>query len=468
MPTRTLLAVLAIAGLGAADLTVDATQTRQTIAGFGTCLVSWGKYPSVYDDEMAKIYSQTFGFNILRTSLAAWDYPETLKVEDITADKIDLSAKRNSRLTVFIPFAQKLKAIEPDLKVIGTVWSPAPWLKLNKEITAGKGSKKEKSIHATSYKQGGKGPESRNRVDPKLFPHFCQWVVAQMEQYRDAGVPLYAVSPGNEIMFNQDFESCVWTAEDFATIIVMLAQAKAKAGFADTLIFGPETMTQHNFAHGNPNYLRAVRGNPEAMKALGIWATHGYVDGFAADMSAESSLEFWNLIKDDGKPYWMTEGGTGEHAWPAPLSGVAAGVHNSLVGGNANAFVPWQISGAEANTHCLMTQHTLTKKSHAMRHFSVFIRPGSQRIEVGDAGALRVSAYLHPTTRRLVVVAINPGKEAQDLGLTLAGLSVDRMAQTRTSASEDFAEVEPVTITSGKGSVRIPAEAIVTLAGEGR
>lgn len=464
-----ILATAAMTGISAADVTIDAAQTRQTIDGFGTCLVSWGKYPPIYQDEqMAKIYAETMGFTFLRTNMAAWGYPKTEDPKDITVDKIDLSDRNNSRLPVFLEFAKKVKALQPELKVIGSVWSPVAWMKLNNQITAGKGDKKEKSIHATSYKQGGKGPDSRNRVDPKYFPHFCQWVVAQMQQFKDHGVPLYAVSPGNEVMFNQDFESCVWTAEDFATIVAMLGKAKAEAGFAETKIFGPETMTQHNFAHGNPNYLRALRGNAEAWKYFDVYATHGYVDGFKEDLGADSAYEFWNAIKADNKPYWVTEGGTGEHEWPAPLTGVAAGAHNNLVFGNVNAFVPWQISGETSSTHNLMTRLTLTKKTHAMRHFSVFIRPGAQRIHVGGkAGTLQVSAYLHSDLRRLVVVAINAQKEAQDLNISLTGLTVGSFAQHRTSATEDLALVDPITATGGAARVSLPAESMITLVAEG-
>lgn len=464
-----ILATVAMTGLNAASVTIDVAQTRQTIEGFGTCLVSWGKYPPIYQDErMAKIYAETMGFTFLRTNMAAWGYPQTDHAQDITADKIDLSDRNNSRLSVFIEFAKKVQDLQPELKVIGSVWSPVAWMKLNNQITAGKGDKKERGIHSTSYKQGGNGPEARNRVDPKYFPHFCQWMIAQMQQFKDHGVPFYAVSPGNEVMFSQSFESCVWTAEDFATIVAMLGKAKAAAGFADTKIFGPETMTQHNFAHGNPPYLKALRQNAEAWKYFDIYATHGYVDGFKEDLGADSAYEFWNAIKDDNKPYWVTEGGTGEHAWPAPLTGVAAGAHNNLVFGNVSAFVPWQITESKASQHALMTDFTPTKKTHAMRHFSVFIRPGAQRIHVGgEAGTLQVSAYLHRELGQLVVVAINAQTEAQDLNIDLAGLKVSSFVQHRTSATEDVAAVAPVAVSGNAARVSLPAESMITLVATG-
>ena len=73
----------------AASLTIDAKNTRQVIRGFGTCLISWGTFPSTYDDEMARVYVDELGLNILRVSMAAWGYPEVPATE-MTADKIDL------------------------------------------------------------------------------------------------------------------------------------------------------------------------------------------------------------------------------------------------------------------------------------------------------------------------------------------------------------------------------------------
>lgn len=473
LASATLAAALAAGPLAAASVaaTIDADETRQTIEGFGTCLVSWGKVArsDFYNEEMARIYAQDMGFNMLRVNVAPWGYPQTEDPAEINWEQIDLAHKDNSRVGVFIEFAKKVQVHQPELRLIGTVWSPPGWMKVNGEITGGKNEqKREPSIHGDDYKK--KDRESRNRVTPKYYQHFVELMVAMARLHQEEGVPFYALSAGNEVMFSQGFESCVWTAKDFATITGMLGDALEREGMGDVLLFGPETMTHHNWSIANPLYIKELQANPSAWKHLDRFATHGYVDGFKADMSAESSNEFWSLIKDEGKAYWMTEGGTGGHTWPEPLTAVAAAIHNSLVYGNASAFVPWQVASGngEENTHALMAGHAFTKKSHAARHFSTFIDPDAQRLDVPeDTGALRVSAFRHPKSGKLTVVAINPDTAAHELTLSLKGVSLDALTCYRTTADEDCAEQAPVTVAGGEASLELPAQCIVTLVGGG-
>jgi len=444
--------------------TIDAKAKRQVIEGFGTCLISWGKTsrdPDYYNDEMARIYVEELGMNMLRVNVAPWGLPRIEEAAEIGADDIDLGHKDNSRVGVFLEFGKRLKALDPELRVIGTVWSPPAWMKVNGEITGGRRDT-EPSIQGNDYTK--KDRESRNRMKREFYPHFCHMLAAMCELHEREGLPFYALSPGNEVMFSQSFESCVWTAEDFATITAMLGETLEARGFGEVLLFGPETMTQHNWSIANPLYIKELKRNETAWKQLDRFATHGYVDGFEADMGEESSLEYWQLIKDYGKGYWMTEGGTGGHEWPQPLNQVAAAVHNSLVAGNANAFVPWQVASGEPNGHALMPRSRMTKKTHAFRHFSRFIPADAVRLHVPEAvEPLRVSAYHHEQDGTLSVVIINPGKAARTLELELAGFEVTRLNHYRTAANEDVASLGELPLDGGGLELEIPGESIATL-----
>jgi glucuronoarabinoxylan endo-1,4-beta-xylanase len=452
--------IVLIAVLGStpstATVTIDASNTRQVIRGFGTCLISWGKFPSIYNDEMARVYVEELGLNMLRVNMAAWGYPE-IPASEMTADKIDLANSDNRRVAVFLEFAKKLKALDPELKIIGTVWSPPAWMKRNQSITA----KGQSSIQGNDYHANG---QTNNYVEPARYDQFVSWMVAQAEYFRNEGVPFYALSPGNEVMFNQRFESNTWIARDFATIVARLGTALEQRHLGEIKIFGPETMTQHNWSIANPLYIKELHTNSLAWKYFDAFATHGYVDGFKDEHGTESSLEYWNLIRNTGKEYWMTEGGTGGHQWPEPLIGVAAAVHNSLVSGNANAVMPWQFTGAKESRHSLMVNRTMTKKTQVFRQFTKFIEDGAVRIEVPeDTGNLRVSAFHHAGDGQLTIVAINPSQQGQDLKVSLTGLRVKTFAAHRTSAKEDLALLPEVAVKDNTASIGIPAESIVTL-----
>ena len=449
----------------AVDITVDAVKRYQTIDGFGTCLISWEPAMARYYErpETARIYAEDLRFNILRCNL--WGDGTIGPTEDLTKInyKDPVFASRDPRTPVFIKFAKAIKRINPDAKIIGTVWSPPAWMKENASITDTKSGAALRGDYRTE-----KGDELRNRVAKKYYPHFVKWMVEMAKYYAANGAPLYAISPANEPEFTQTFESCVWTSEDLVTVIAMLGAELDREGLSKIKIFGPESMTGFNW-NGGPNarFDRMVRANPEAWKHFGIFASHGYTNGVTGEMGSESSAGYWSLIKDTGKPYWVTEGGTGEHSWPAAVGpkGVAAGLHNAFVAGNASAFVPWQFAENSRSEHNLMHLSGPTKKTHVVRHYSRYIPAGSARIGADPAyGGVLASAYALPKGQGVTIVLTNPGTEPQAVTVTLKGLArVKKLIEVRTSATEDSKSLPPVAVESEKARIELPGQSIVTL-----
>lgn len=450
----------------AVDITVDPTTRHQTIHGFGTCLISWdGGMADYYRrPEVVRTYAEDLRFNILRCSLwgdgtiGLTQDPEKISFKD------PAFAANDPRTPVFIAFAQAARKINPNLKVIGTVWSPPAWMKENNAIIGGKSN----AINGETYVTE-KG-EVFDRVKPEYYPHFAKWLVEMVKYYESKGVPIHAISPANEPQFTQDFESCVWTADDLATITAMVGERLEKEGMADRVkLFGPETMTGFNWMGGpNRNYTKKLRDNATAFKHLGFFATHGYSDGLNADVSQSSSAQFWDIIKDYGKPFWVTEGGTGGHDLPDALGdkGVAAALHNAFVAGNASAFVPWQFAEDSRSEHNLMPIDGPSKKTHVVRHFSRFIPAGSVRVDALPAyGDVNVSAYLDETSRTVTIVLINAGDSERPVTIAMKGEATNAKSFTtiRTSADEDSKELAPTPVKANAATLTMPPMSIVTL-----
>ncbi len=310
-----ILAVAIPSVVRAAEIAVDAGTRFQTIEGFGTCLISWdGRMAAYYKTEAAQqAFADDLRLNILRCNLWGDGTIGERPADEISAQG-PAFAGRDRRTPVFLSFAKEVKKRNPQAKVIGTVWSPPAWMKENNAIV----DEFSAAIDGATY--DSRRGEIRNRVKKECYPHFARWLVEMVKYYDAHGVPLYAVSCANEPQFTQTFESCVWTAEDLATITGMVATLLDEEGLTQVKLFAPETMTSFNWVGGpNRNYIRRLCEVPAAFEKL-IFATHGYADGFTADVSKNSSAQFWELIRDKGKPYWMTEGGTGGHDWPAPVA----------------------------------------------------------------------------------------------------------------------------------------------------
>ena len=445
----------------ATNVIVDGAKRYQTIEGFGTCLIAWsGKFRELYrTEEFQKIYVEGVGCNMLRVNM--WGPTFEKPTEDssqMRCEDFDMQAN-GGRPQIFVDFGRGILKLNPNIKIIGTVWSPPSWMKVNKSIT----DKKAGSIRAGGYGQ------FTNRVDPKYFRHFCKWMVEYVKLHEKLGVPFYAISPGNEVQFTQSFESCVWDGSDYAKIIVMLREMLNAEGYRHVKIFGPETMTSHLYEGGTGSYAKAIKDNPNALKALDIFATHGYEDGVKAEMSANSSRRFWDLIKDTGKPFWITEGGTGGHDWPEPIQkGIGNALHNALVAGNCSAFVPWQITENRKSTHCIMLMSEYTPKTYTARHYSRFIKPGAVRIDAQPGfGDVQVGAFLHPDNGELAIIAINPSDKEQALNMTFNNLKgLASLKVYRTSASENLKEAGEVPVKDSKVVFQMTPQSIVTFSGK--
>ncbi len=445
----------------AVDVTVDAAQRYQTIEGFGTCLVAWSdRFRKLYrTEDFQRTYVRNVGCNMLRVNMWGPTFEKpTQEWTQIRYEDFDMEAS-SGRPQIFIDFGQGIRKLDPAVKIIGTVWSPPAWMKVNKSIRG----KRSGAIRAGDYGQ------IDNRVDPNYFRHFCKWMVEYVKLHDRYGVPFYAVSPGNEVQFTQTFESCVWNAREYATIVAMLREMLNIAGYRQVKIFGPETMTDHLYEGGTGSYVKAIKDSSRALAGLDVFATHGYEDGVLPEMSATSSGMFWDLIADTGKPFWITEGGTGGHIWPAPIRrGVGNALHNALVGGNCSAFVPWQITESRESIHGLMVMDRFTPKTYTAMHYSKFIRPGAVRIDAQPGfGDVQVGAFLHEGEGELTIVAINPTSQEQALNLAFKNLSgLASLTAVRTSSNENLQSAGEAPVVENKAAFAMKPLSIVTLSGK--
>ena len=445
----------------ATDVVVDGAHRYQTIEGFGTCLIAWtNRFRELYrTEEFQNIYVKGVGCNMLRVNM--WGPTFEKPTEDfnqIRCEDFDMEAN-GGRPQIFVDFGRGILKLNPGIKIIGTVWSPPSWMKVNKSIT----DKKSGAIRAGDYRG------LTNRVDPKYFRHFCKWMVEYVKLHDKLGVPFYAVSPGNEVQFTQSFESCVWDGKDYANIIIMLRKMLNAEGYGHVKTFGPETMTSHMYEGGTGSYIKAIKNYPGALAALDVFATHGYEDGVIAEMSANSSRRFWDLIKNTGKPFWITEGGTGGHDWPEPIQkGIGNALHNALVAGNCSAFVPWQITESRKNTHGIMLMSDYTPKTYTAMHYSRFIKPGAKRIDAQPGfGDVQVGAFLHPDSGELTIVAINPTEQEHTLNLSFKNLNVSASLKVyRTSAPENLKEIGETSVNNNIATFEMTPQSIVTFSGK--
>lgn len=460
-------------------LEIDPTVKHQTIEGFGTCIVTWlpDKVARYQEDDFPEFYLKTLGASVLRIDLWSGSVvKKQARWQDISHRDFSFEGA-GARGQVFVDVASRLHAASGGkLRVIASVWSPPDWMKINGSMLSGK-PKNNGRNYALDFnnpverglwygpQEGADGEDryrhlGQNKLRPDHYLHYAKLLVEWTRYFRSLGLDLYAISPQNEPRFSHWFESCVYTPEEYAELLRVIAWMFQHEGEKQPQLFGPEHMT-HDIAR-NRLYLEAIASRPTALAALGAIASHGYVDGYAVDQLPGSSGAFRKLAEPYGKKIWMTEGATGRHAWPAPLHEVGAAFLNALTDGGVSLLTPWQVIGSEPDEHSLALMRGTTKKTSIVMQYWRFIRPGMVRVEVhGENGPLGTAAFQDPVSERLVLVLLNRTKEAAPGTVILAGKASLRIAEAFvTDATRDCATVPKW---AGKSQFILPAESMATL-----
>jgi O-glycosyl hydrolase len=247
----------------AQEVTIDGNeaQTHQTVEGFGTCLVAWvPQFRELYMTvAFQKTYAEDLGMTMLRAYLRGRVMPEPVENwQDIKWQDF----KFDERAAIFPQYGKALREKHhPDFKIVGSVWSPPDWMKVNKH----KNDTRSGGVRVNDYR----GID--NRLDERYYNHFAKWMLEMVKYYEHHGAPLVALSIANEPQFTQTFESCVWNGPDYARAVALVGRMLEEEGYGHIRLFGPETMTSHFYEGGTGDYLRSAMEDPEARKYLKIW-----------------------------------------------------------------------------------------------------------------------------------------------------------------------------------------------------
>jgi hypothetical protein len=114
-----------------------------------------------------------------------------------------------------------------------------------------------------------------------------------------------------------------------------------------------------------------------------------------------------------------------------------------------------------------------SKQLWCLGNYSRFIRPGMKRISAGvqgvtdplvAAGSLMISAYKDESSKKIVIVIINPESTDKQLQLTGEGSALNLVGNTVSVYTTDFSN--SLKKSSGVSSnISVPSRSVVTLVG---
>jgi O-glycosyl hydrolase len=416
-----------------------------------------------------------------------------------------------------------------DFKLIGSIWSPAPWLKISSgNVISGQsgilpvngtpwpfiwggnfaGGKLDTSgttrAQFDDLSLGGTGPTS-------ALTQFARCTCAYLRAFQKAaGVSFYAISIQNELNFEEFYNSCTYplSAGYIAALKTVRAELDQYPDLAAIKIMGPEDLLGGDAyglwqyggggstIHKNLQYLQNIAADPVAAAAEAFFCIHGYAsDGVNAANAVPTQWEWWadgwNSSPAAGLPSsvkgftyynkksWMTET-SGENAnWLSPASGfpgtgawsLALRIHQALTSGQQSAWVYWQLTdGSSVGAYTLTDSSRLANsaKYTATKHFFRYIRPNAVRVDAAVSGStnLLASAYMHDVDRTLTVVLLNASASGMTATVHLPTSRPEiSLLQVMTSANSNYWQTSTVGVTNSDASINLPAYGVVTLYG---
>lgn len=238
----------------AAVIKIDTSQTFQEIDGFGYTLTGGSALHinKMSDSARADLLQELFGtaedelgVSYLRLSIGASDLDEApFSYNDLpegeTDEQLENFSLANDTIHL-IPVLKEILEIVPDIKILGSPWSPPKWMKDNND-TRGGSLKKE------------------------YFPAYANYFVKYIKAMEAEGIRIDAITIQNEPLHPGNNPSLLMLAEDQAEFI------KDHLGpvFEENNISTKIILYDHNA--DRPDYPISILDDPEAAK---------YVDGSA-------------------------------------------------------------------------------------------------------------------------------------------------------------------------------------------
>lgn len=297
---------------------------------------------------------------------------------------------------------------------------------------------------------------------------FANALVTWVQNAKAEGVPIYAVSAGNEPDSCGINQTTSYSAAQMATWIETLGPAMAGI---DVKVMAPETMNWYAF----PNYFTAIKNSPLAYEYVDIFAGHRYglgPDSKNADVIAANKA----IAADASKEYWQTEVDTGTASGDSTGDGIASAllmakeIHVDLTMVNLNAWHIWWLYNASGNGGFLYdtTTKVWSKRLWVLGNFSRFVRPGFKRVSTAGTipSGVLLSAYTDPADGTVAIVAINNNTSTANLSVFITGAAPCSLTPYVTSASDSLASKPAVNVSGSRFAFSLGAQSVTTFVGK--
>lgn len=382
-----------------ASIEVDSTQTYQTVDGFGFTLTGGSATlirqlsaanRAVLLQELFGNSSNSIGLSYLRLSIGASDLSASVfSYDDMPAGQTDVNLT-NFSLSLdtvdLIPLLKEILLINPNIKLLGSPWSPPVWMKDNANSMGGS-------------------------LLPQYYGVYANYFVKYIQAMKANGIAIDAVTLQNEPQHGGNNPSLVMSALQQAEFVkTNIGPAFQAAGINTKII-----VWDHNC--DNPNYPITVLNDPAARAFIDGSAFHLYAGDISALSTVHNAFGNKNVYFTE---QWTSSTGSfdGDLKWH---------IKNVIIGSLRNwskVALEWNLAndpafGPHTPGGCTQCKGALTIGTDVNRNVayyiiaqaSKFIPAGSVRIASNVTGNLQNVAFVTPAGKKILLV-LNDGETA--------------------------------------------------------
>lgn len=404
------------------SIVIDTEKKFQVMDGFGFSLTGGSAQHLIGlpDIQRQSLLQELFGnekdglaISYLRISLGSSDLDEKafsyddidLDAEDIRLEKFTLEEDENDLL----PILKEILAINPEIKIMASPWSPPAWMKTNKSTKGGS-------------------------LIPEYYEVYAEYFSRYIKGMEEHGVLIDAITVQNEPLHPGNNPSLYMTPEEQAEFIKSSLGPAFNKHNIDTKI----VIYDHNA--DRIDYPMTVLNDPEASK---------YIDGSAFHLYGGEidNLEELHEAFPDKNLYfteqWIGSPGNFSTDFPWHMKYLIIGAPRNW----CKTVLEWNLSSNPALqphtnggcTECLgaitVDKNTITRNPayYIIGHASKFVPQGSRRVFSSELDSMPNVAFQTPEDE-IVLIVLNESELSKSVNIDIDGnrfsLQVEPLAGT--------------------------------------
>ncbi len=396
---------------------IDADRRYQSIVGFGAAVTdasAWLIQTRLGDTQRSALLKELFGradglgLSFTRISIGASDFSRNHYSLDDTPDgKPDPDLEHFSiepnRADV-LPVLRAALAINPELRIVASPWSPPGWMKTSGSLLHG-------------------------RLLPEAQPALAAYLIRFVAAYAAEGVPIFALTLQNEPDFDPpDYPGMRLEPAERARIIgQFLGPMLAKRAAAPLILDW-----DHNW--DKPSSPLEVLADRQAAPFIAGVAWHCYGGNVAAQTQVHEAYP--------DKDAYLTECSGGE--WDPVFGNSLRWLTRELIIGSTRGWsrgiILWNLAldekhgphaGGCANCRGVVTIDSATGaitrnvEYYVLAHASRFVRPGAHRIASSTGVKSLASVAFRNADGSMALIVLNDANRQRNFSVRSAGKSFD-------------------------------------------